>query len=170
MVLYIGLTRQTQEVATFAATNLKREASMELRKTLMVLTAVCFLAGAVSLAQEPEPAKPAAAVENAGDVKVVKTVLCQAVKDRDPQDEVEAAKVGDVVVGWTQISAAEDTTITHRWLREGETISDVSLNIKKSPSYRAWSRKTIGIPGKWTWQILDADGNILKEVSFTAGS
>jgi hypothetical protein len=135
----------------------------------MVLTAGCFLAGAIAPAQDAEPAKPAAAVENA-DTKVVKTVLCQAVKDRDPQDEVETAKVGDVLVGWTQISAAEDTTITHRWLREGETISDVSLNIKKSPSYRAWSRKTIGSAGNWTWQILDADGNVLKEVSFTAGS
>jgi hypothetical protein len=142
---------------------------MKLRKTLMVLTAGCLLAGAIAPAQDAEPAKPAAAVENA-DTKVVKTVLCQAVKDRDPQDEVETAKVGDVLVGWTQISAAEDTTITHRWLREGETISDVSLNIKKSPSYRAWSRKTIGSPGNWTWQILDADGNVLKEVSFTAGS
>jgi hypothetical protein len=143
---------------------------MKLRKTLMVLTAGCFLAGGITLAQDAEPAKPAAAVENAGDTKVVKTVLCQGVKDRDPQDEVESAKVGDVVIGWTQISAADDTTITHRWLREGETISDVSLNIKKSPSYRAWSRKTIGSSGNWTWQILDADGKVLKEVSFTAGS
>ena len=143
---------------------------MKLRNTLMVLTAACFLSGAIALAQDAEPSKPAAAVEHSGDVKVVKTVLCQAVKDRDPQDAVDAAKVGDVLVGWTQISAAEDTTITHRWLRDGETISDVSLNIKKSPSYRAWSRKTIGSAGNWTWQILDADGNVLKEVSFTAGS
>lgn len=143
---------------------------MKLRNTLLILTAGCLLAGATALAQDTQPSKPAAAVENSGDVKVVKTVLCQGVKDRDPQDEVESAKVGDIVVGWTQISAAEDTTITHRWLREGETISDVSLNIKKSPSYRAWSRKTIGSSGNWTWQILDADGNVLKEVSFTAGS
>jgi len=74
------------------------------------------------------------------------------------------------VVGWMQIQSLEDTTVTHRWIRDGETISDVTLNVKTSPSYRAWSRKTIGSPGSWKWQILDSSGTVLKEVAFTAGS
>jgi hypothetical protein len=143
---------------------------MKLRNILMFLAVGLLLLATGSIAQESQPIKPAAVVENAGGIKVVKTVLCQGVKDRDPQDETEAAKVGDVLVGWMQINAPEDTTLTHRWIREGETISDVPLTIKKSPSYRAWSRKTIGTAGKWTWQILDADGNVLKEVTFTASS
>src|SRR5688500_16160367 len=121
---------------------------MKLRNILMLLAVGLLLLATGAFAQEPQPIKPAATVERAGGIKVVKTVLCQGVKDRDPQDETEAAKVGDIVVGWMQINAPEDTTLTHRWIREGETISDVSLTIKKSPSYRAWSRKTIGSAGK----------------------
>lgn len=143
---------------------------MKLGNIAMFLAVGLLLAAPSSLAQESQPSKPAAVVENAGGIKVVKTVLCQGVKDRDPQDETEAAKVGDVLVGWMQINAPEDTTLTHRWIREGETISDVSLPVKKSPSYRAWSRKTIGNAGKWTWQILDAHGNVLKEVTFSVTS
>jgi hypothetical protein len=143
---------------------------MNLREMVMSVAVGSLLVSSSLFAQEPQATKPAAVVENGGGTKVVKTILCQGVKDRDPQDETAAAKVGDVLVGWMQINAAEDTTLTHRWIREGETISDVSLTIKKSPSYRAWSRKTIGSAGKWTWQILDANGTVLKEVTFSVTS
>lgn len=145
---------------------------MKFRYIVLALAVMLLLVSTASFAQESEPAKSTevAAIQNGSGIKVMKNVLCLAVKDREPQDEVNSAKVGDVVVGWMQINSAADTTVTHRWIREGETISDVSLNVKTSPSYRAWSRKTIGSSGSWKWQILDADGNVLKEVSFTAGS
>jgi hypothetical protein len=135
-------------------------------RNIVLFLAVVSLSVSLTVAQEAQSSKPAAAPE--ATAKIVKSVLCQGIKDREPQ--VNAAKVGDVVVGWMQIQSPEDTTVTHRWIREGETISDVSLDIKTSPSYRAWSRKTIGSAGSWKWQILDANGNLLKEVAFTAGS
>ena len=119
-------------------------------------------------AKPASPAKPAAIAENASGVQVVKSILCKEVKDREPQEEMTTAKVGDVVVGWMQVQSHEDSTLTHRWIREGQTISDVALQIKTSGSYRAWSRKTIGSPGAWKWQILDGSGKVLKEVTFNA--
>ena len=145
-----------------------------MRIRLILLLAVMSLLVSTSFTQKTESNKATEtatpASPHANGIKVMKTALCQAVKDREPQEELSSAKVGDVVVGWMQIQSAEDTTITHRWIREGETISEVSLNVKTSPSYRVWSRKTIGGAGSWKWQILDSSGNVLKEVAFTAGS
>jgi hypothetical protein len=146
---------------------------MKLRHILFLgITASLFVWG-VSFAQQTQPAAngtSAGIAQKAAGIKVVKTALCHDIKDREPQEEVNAAKVGDIVVGWMQIQSAEDTTVTHRWIRDGQTISDVSLPIKSSASYRAWSRKTIGSSGNWKWQILDANGNVLKEVAFSAAS
>lgn len=146
---------------------------MKLR-CIVLLVSLASLLISTTFAQEAQPAKSAdaaaSATQNAGAIKVVKSILCQSIKDREPQEEVSTIKVGDVVVGWMQIQSAEDTSVTHRWIREGQTISDVSLPVKTSGSYRAWSRKTIGSAGSWKWQILDANGNVLKEVAFTAGS
>jgi hypothetical protein len=142
---------------------------VKLRSIKVLIVLACLTIWTTSFAQEPASAKPP--VESAaGKLQVLKTVLCQEVKDREPQQEVSAAKVGDVVVGWMQVQSQEDTTLTHRWIHDGQTISDVSLNIKTSESFRAWSRKTIGSPGSWKWQVLDSSGKVLKEVSFTAAS
>jgi hypothetical protein len=146
---------------------------MKLRVLLLVIV-VGFLAGQGSSAQEKESSTAAKAsapaAENGSAVKVVKAVLCHDVKDREAQEEVTAANVGDVVVGWMKVQSPEDTTLTHRWILDDETISDVQLQIKSSSSYRTWSRKTIGSAGNWKWQILDAEGNVLREVTFSAAS
>ena len=141
---------------------------MRLRNILMFLAIGSVSIWVTAVAQEAQPAKPAAAQTSAA--KVIKSVLCHDVKEREPQEEMTAAKVGDAVVGWMQIQSSEDTTVTHRWIRDGETVSDVTLTVKTSPSFRAWSRKTIGSSGSWKWQILDSNGTVLKEVAFTAGS
>jgi Protein of unknown function (DUF2914) len=144
---------------------------MKLRNIVLLLAVVSLVFSTTSFAQEnAKSTETAAPANHSSNLKIVKGVLCQAVKDREPQEEVSTAKVGDVVIGWMQIQSTEDTTVTHRWMLDGQTISDVSLNVKTSPSFRAWSRKTIGSAGNWKWQILDSSGNVLKEVTFTAGS
>lgn len=122
-------------------------------------------------AQKAAPTKAAAAGAGHGQdngVQVLKIVLSNDVKDREPQQELTTAKVGDVVVGWTKIQAPEGTKVTHRWIHEGKTVSDIPLEIKGSG--RTWSKKTIAAPGNWKLQVVDADGNVLKEVAFTAAS
>src|SRR5260370_22662944 len=112
-------------------------------------------------AQKAAPTQPAAS-----GVQVLKMVLCQNVKDYEPQQELTTAKVGDVIVGWTKIQAPAGTKITHRWIHEGKTASDIPL---KAPR-RTSSRKTIHEAGSWKLQVLDADGNVLKEISFISSS
>ena len=76
-------------------------------------------------------------------------------------------KVGDTVVGWTQIrSGMGEVTVTHRWLHEADNMGDVPLAVKSSP-WRTWSRKTVSEAGNWKWQVLDSSGAVLKEVAFT---
>ena len=103
-----------------------------------------------------------------GGIEVLRMVLCQDVKDREPQQELNMAKVGNVVVGWTQIkSEGGETSVTHRWLLEGEPAGDVLLQVKGSP-WRTWSRKTISEAGHWKWQVLGPNGDVVKELEFTA--
>jgi len=97
----------------------------------------------------------------------MKLVLTSSVQDREPGPEITEAKVGDVVVGWTQIrSGLGEVTVTHRWLHESENAGDVPLTIRSSP-WRTWSRKTVSEPGNWKFQVLDPKGNVLKEATFT---
>ena len=102
-----------------------------------------------------------------GGIEILRLVLCQSVQDHDPGPEITTAKVGDVVVGWTQVrSGLGEVTITHRWLHESENLGDVPLAVKGSP-WRTWSRKTVSEPGNWKFQVLNSEGAVLKEASFT---
>jgi hypothetical protein len=115
------------------------------------------------------PATSAEAVP-AGSVELMKAVLCSGVQDREPGPEITSAKVGDIVVGWTQVrSGIGETTIVHRWLHEADNMGDVSLAVKGSP-WRTWSRKTVSEPGNWKWQVLDSSGSVLKEVAFNVSA
>lgn len=122
----------------------------------------------------PPAATPAAPAADASakpvDVQVLKAVVCQDVKEREPQQELTMAKVGDVIVGWSQVQASDDATITHRWIHEAETAADVPLQVKGGGPYRTWSRKTIGDAGNWKFQVLDPKGTVLKEVAFSASA
>jgi hypothetical protein len=77
----------------------------------------------------------------------------------------------DVAVVWCQtriVGAAEPTTVTHVWYREGKTVARVELSVA-SPSYRTVSSKKI-LPewtGRWEVTVLDAEGTILRTESFT---
>jgi hypothetical protein len=146
---------------------------MKIRHVLGSVAVGLLLASAASLAQDSQ--KPAASKAAAsqtgkasGGVEVLKIAICRDIKDRDPQDELTTAKVGDTVAGWSQVKSAGDATITHRWILDGKTVKDIPLQIKGSSGYRAWSKKTVAHPGNWKFQVVDSDGNVLKEVAFTA--
>jgi hypothetical protein len=139
---------------------------------IAIVGLVSFTANPVRADNAP-PAAPAATAPPAsgdelpgGGVEIIKAVLAKNVVDREPADEITEAKVGDVVVGWTQVrSGVGETTVTHRWLKGEDNMGDVPLQIKGSP-WRTWSRKTVSEPGSWKWQVLDPKGGVLKEVAF----
>ena len=60
-------------------------------------------------------------------IQIIKMVLCQDVKDREPVQELNMTKVGSTVVGWMQVQSPDDVSLTHRWIHEGETVSDIPL-------------------------------------------
>jgi hypothetical protein len=115
-------------------------------------------------------AAPAEQAVPAGSVEVLRLVLTSSVENREPGAEVTTAAVGDTVIAWTQIrSGVGETTVTHRWLRESDNLGDVSLPVRGSP-WRTWSRKTVGEPGNWKVQVIDAQGMLLKEAAFTVSA
>ncbi len=140
---------------------------MKIGHVFGIVTAGLLLVSTALPAQQAEKPAPAKASAS-GRVQVLKMVLCRDVKDREPQEELNTAKVGDVVVGWTQVKAPADTKVTHRWILDGKTVKEIPLEIKGGGPYRSWSKKTVVHPGNWKWQVIDSDGNVLKEVSFTA--
>ncbi len=102
----------------------------------------------------------------------IETAVCSGISDRMPvgEDSVFSADV-DTVFLWTKLTGATDTTeITDVWMRDGEEIAVVSLPVRSS-NWRTWSYKS-RIPkwsGNWEVKIEDAQGNILKSVSFRIG-
>lgn len=162
--------------ATYNANHTKilKESIMKIHHVLVSVGLPFVLALASLSAQESK--KPAAtkapaagaAQPASGGVEILKIVLCRDVKDRDPQDELTTAKVGDTVAGWMQVKSAGDATLTHRWVLDGKTIKEIPLQIKGSSGYRAWSKKTVVHPGNWKFQVVDSEGNVLKEIAFTA--
>ena len=64
--------------------------------------------------------------------------------------------------------AAEATTVTHVWYRDGKTMARVELKVA-SPSYRTVSSKKI-LPewtARWEVKVLDTEGTVLRSESFT---
>jgi hypothetical protein len=138
-----------------------------------IRTAALLLVGSFCFALESPTAgstfvTPAAEATPKTGVEVIKMTLCRDLKDREPVDEITSAKVGDTVVGWSQIRSGlgDNVSVIHRWMHEGEKVSDITLPLHGSP-YRTWSRKTLAEEGKWSWQIVTAQGDVLKEVQFT---
>jgi hypothetical protein len=115
------------------------------------------------------PTAPKAAEEGMpkSGIDVMKLAICRDVKDRECVDPVTTAKLGESLVGWSQVrSGLGEVTIVHRWLHGGETLSSVPLVLKGSP-YRTWSRKTLTEAGEWTLQVLNPEGEVLEETKVT---
>jgi hypothetical protein len=137
--------------------------------------AALLLLGSFCWAEEasvPQASTPAATAANESmpksGIEIMKAVICRELKDRQPVEELATAKVGETVIGWTQVrSGFGEVTITHRWLHGKEKVSDVPLAIKGSP-YRTWSRKTLTEAGEWTLQVLNPEGEVLQEVRVNA--
>lgn len=131
-----------------------------IRNSLMASAVTLILLSGVAAAQDAPAAGPFTAVE---------TAVCKAIEDRMPVDtgSVFAPDV-DRVWFWTKLTGAADiTTVTHVWMYQGNEMASVELPVKGA-SWRTYSSKAI-LPmwvGDWQVQVRDAQGNILKSVSF----
>lgn len=107
-----------------------------------------------------------------GTITVDRAVIARSVENRKPVGEAShfAADVGKIVCFTKIEGATDDTVIYHVW-RHGETLlAKVQLSVRSS-LWRTWSKKWINpaMTGTWTVDIEDADGDVLKTLSFTIG-
>jgi hypothetical protein len=102
-------------------------------------------------------------------LQIQDAVLTTAVVDREPIDHVEAApRQNGILYCYTRVLGAEDETmIYHLWYYGEELMSRVELPVK-SASWRTWSAKQLleDWSGACRVEIQDADGRLLKELSF----
>jgi hypothetical protein len=95
--------------------------------------------------------------------------VCTGIQERMPTGMADSlpANVGQAYLWCKIIGAKEPTTIKHVWYYGGAEKSSVELPVN-SISWRTWSAKKIlpNMTGEWTVKIMDAQGNLIKEVSF----
>ena len=109
-------------------------------------------------------------MDTAGSVITVEAKLATGIQDREPVGVGSTFPADvDTVYLWTRVMGAKDTTfIKCVWTYGDEEMASVELPVR-SPSWRTWSSKAI-MPqwaGKWDVKVLDADGNVLKGLTFT---
>lgn len=128
-----------------------------MRKLLWAVIALAFLMPAAVLAQAPTA------------TLAVEAQLCTGVQERMPVGMADSftPEVGQVYL-WCKITGGSgSSTIKHVWSYNGQEKATVELTVNGS-SWRTWSAKKI-LPewtGDWSVKVVDASGNVLKELSF----
>jgi hypothetical protein len=85
-------------------------------------------------------------------------------------DVVSGATGAGPIYFFTRVAAARDTTVEHRWYRDGRLHQRVELHIGANPGgFRTYSRTTVGAEqaGNWKVELRAADGHVLHEDTFT---
>lgn len=97
-------------------------------------------------------------------------VLTPDVVDRQPVDSVQTFSASDSEA-FCHIrvrNSGEPTTVTFRWLHNGEEYFTFDAKVGVSSNWRTYSSVTLQ-PGEWRVQILTPDGEVLTERSFRTG-
>jgi len=135
-----------------------------IKRLFLTITALLVALPVIGYGQGEE-----ATVESA---LTVEAQLCTGIEERMPVGAAESFDTDiEKVYLWCQVTGAADTTvIKHVWSYERKEMAAVELPVK-SAAWRTWSYKTI-LPewtGNWEVKVLDAEGDVLKAVSFTVG-
>lgn len=133
------------------------------RKMSMVLVIflVAFLPLTMGLGQESGNMSQQA-------LSVTDMVLTTNVMNLEPVDTVSTFTTADEEA-YCHIrvnNPGDSTTVTFRWLRNGEEYFTFNAPVGSSSSWRTYTSVTAWA-GDWTIQILDPQNNVLRETSFT---
>ena len=119
----------------------------------------------------PAPAAPSARdAVTATDARVMSSELCESLTTGGrawrcaPIDTPAAPGRVSFV---TRIASPHPRRLQHRWSQDGKVRQTVTLSVAASPTsgYRTYSRQSVS-RGAWTVAVVDADGAVLREVSF----
>jgi len=102
---------------------------------------------------------------------VRRAVICTGIMNHEPTDSVTSVPAStSKVFFFTEIAGMEGKTITHRWMKDGSKVADIRISVPSNRYRCHLSRSVSGKTGNWTTQVLDDDGNKLREISFTVGN
>lgn len=107
----------------------------------------------------------------ADDHGVDRAQFTTAIEDREPKDAVtELSTDRDRVIFFTEYRDMEGSTLTHRWLHDGEEMASVSSDVG-GPRWRTWSSKRLMADwtGSWTVEIVNEEGEVIDSRSFEYG-
>ena len=98
-------------------------------------------------------------------------VLTRGIAEREPTDTVDSFDVSDSQ-GYIFVRIANDglpTGVTAVW-RYGDTVhAAIDLDVGTSPGWRTWSSANLKA-GLWTVELVDAEGIVLAQRSFSVGT
>lgn len=108
---------------------------------------------------------PALAQEQAKGLEVAEAKLGKGVENRTITEETTTFALNDRAYLWLRLTGGPSDSITVTW-KTGENTYESKLNVGGNP-WRTWSYKTCYVAGPWTVTVTDAQGTVLKELSFT---
>ena len=108
------------------------------------------------------------------DVTVLNAQLCSAIEKKGSPDWQCTPASGDLQPGtfmfYTRLLTTSETTVEHRWSRDGRVHQTMRLRVTASPGngYRTFSATTVSPEraGEWKVELRAADGTLLDDASF----
>ena len=104
--------------------------------------------------------------------EVARAQFTTGISDREPMDAItELGTDHTQVYFFTELTGLSGETITHRWEHGGETMAEVSFDVR-GPRWRVWSSKQLqpGWTGEWKVSVVDGAGKVLVEKTFNYGA
>ena len=102
-------------------------------------------------------------------VSLAESQLCRSISNWRCTPATSPTEPG-VLIFYTRVKSASDTTVQHRWYLNGNLRRSVNLRIRANPGdgYRTYSRNTVAAEtrGSWTIELRDAGGALLHEERF----
>jgi hypothetical protein len=139
------------------------------RVMMVLVVSVLVLWGMVLSASGQEKAKPEAAPKETAALTIARAVVGTGVENGEPAGVAETfpASTEKVTCFIEATNISKDTEVTFAWSQGGKELSKFSLPLKMGSRWRTYAYKNInGMKGDWKVEIKDADGKLLKDVTF----
>ena len=119
----------------------------------------------------PARASRAPAITAPAVVTIAEAHLCRRLSTSGWRcDEVSSPVNPGSLFFYTRVMASNNTTIEHRWYRDGRLSQSVELRVQPSSGtgYRTYSRRTVSAEngGNWRVEVRTKDGSLLHEERF----
>jgi hypothetical protein len=126
-----------------------------MKRSLVALTLVLLILTPALLPAQEKASKG---------LKVTEAKLGKDIQNKRLVDTTTVFTVNDKAYLWMRIHGGPADSITVTW-KSGDQSFPSKLNVGAS-TWRTWSYKTLFTAGDWTVSVTDAEGTVLKELSF----